>query len=393
MMLDEEDWAAVMLRSRCPYKDTMRSWAKTVSVRKIFRRSWRIARQAPQTPQGRRRHRTSAPWPGRRRRALRDPPWPRSCSAAPSWCRWPWAGAPESPRPPRSALCGPWSSWPEILTMMTQHRHSTINKLHWIIWIYTGHTASLTVFVNQLSYKDNTQGMSHDYPVIVVSPRMTWGVVTVHQCYILLHVHPCDARYSWISGLMVFFARCWCLCPVLVSLSLSVPGAPSVTRPGQARKSPAAWRAETSANKCGPGHGTLIVSSHSKEMARRMWNGDDAIIIFYPTQLSNTGWWWSLLLPVLYRWSGAWWWPWGRGSSAWSAGWPGWGWCRPLSAAAPAWPRPSARSRRPLSGSRPCTGRSIAAVWTSRAGRPAPGRRTSWSGCYPPQTGQIWKKW
>ena len=107
-------------------------------------RCWRTARQAPRTPRGRRPRRTSAPWPGRRRRAWRAPPWPRSCSAAPSWCRWPWAASPSCPRPPQSASCGPWSSWPEMLTILPNHSI----QLH---SISSGHMVTLTVFVNQLS--------------------------------------------------------------------------------------------------------------------------------------------------------------------------------------------------------------------------------------------------
>ena len=284
MMLYEEDWAAVVLRSKCPYRDTMRSSAETALM--ILRRSWRIARQAPRTPRGQRRHMTSAPWPGRRHRAWRGLPWPRSCSAAPSWCRWPWAGAPSCPRPPQSASCGPWSSWPEILTI-TQQPIIALD-LH----RYTGHMVTLTVFVNQLSSIDKTQGMGHDYPVIVVSPRLTRVVVTVPQCYIATcAVHTCDARYPRIS--VSWFSL---LGPGVGASGLcSGPGAPSVTSPGQARKSPVARPGE---QRAGPAKqmwaGTwdfncFLTFKRDGEEARRMWNGDNGMI-FYPTQLSNTVW-------------------------------------------------------------------------------------------------------
>ena len=256
MMLYEEDWAAVILRSRWPYKDTMRSWAETL-------RCWRTARQAPRTPRGRRRRKTSAPWPGPMPRAWRAPPWPRSCSASPSWCRWPWAASPSCPRPPRSAWCGPWSSWPEMLTLCypTTLLHS----------ISTGHMVTLTVFVNQLSWADRTQGLGHDHPVIVVSTLMT-GVVSRSN-------NATCAPGLWRQ---IFLDKCSnaslcsCACvgassgPVLVS---PVPGAP--VWPGQ-EVSSLAQRAESS--KCGPRHRTLIVSSHSKEMAaRRLWNGNGTL--------------------------------------------------------------------------------------------------------------------
>ena len=113
------------------------------------------------------------------------------------------------------------------------------------------------------------------------------------HCY-MCTLHTCDAWYSRISVSVSGFSL---LGPGVGASGLCLgPGAPSVTSPAQARKSPVARPGEQ--RRVGPAKqmwaGTwdfncFLTFKRDGEEARRMWNGDNGMI-FYPTQLSNTVW-------------------------------------------------------------------------------------------------------